>query len=117
MHVDAERAQAAEILVLHIRRRGLQDHLELIVVLEPVGVGAVAPVGRPAGGLHIGRAPGFLAQAAQRRRGMEGPGAHLHVVGLQDDAAPRGPVRLQAEDERLERPVAAGGVIEGQRVG
>ena len=110
VHVDAEHPQANEILVLHVLGRGLQDHLELVVVLEPVGVLAVAPVAGPAGGLHVGRAPGLRAQAAERRRGMEGAGAHLHVVGLEDDAAPLGPIGLQAKDERLERPVASSGV-------
>ena len=94
MDVDAERAQAAEILVLHVLGRGLQDHLELIVVLEPVGVLAVAAVARPAGRLHVGRAPGLGPQAAQRGRGMEGAGADLHVVGLQDDAAALRPIGL-----------------------
>ena len=108
--VDAEHAQAAEILVLHVLGRGLQEHLELVVVLKPVGVLAVAAVARPAGRLHVGRAPGLRPQAAQRGRGMEGAGAHLHVVGLQDDAAALRPIGLQAKDERLERPVATVGV-------
>jgi hypothetical protein len=34
---------------------------------------------------------------------MEGAGAHLHVVGLQDDAAALGPEALQGKDEALER--------------
>ena len=110
VNVDAERPQAAQILVLHILGRGLQDHLELVVVLEPVGVLAVAPVAGPAGGLHVGRAPGLGPQAAQRRRGMEGAGADLHIVGLKDDAAALRPIGLQAKDERLERPVASSGV-------
>src|SRR5579871_4344972 len=34
---------------------------------------------------------------------MEGPGAHLHVVGLQNHATVVGPVALQGEDQALER--------------
>src|ERR1700681_961930 len=33
---------------------------------------------------------------------MKGAGAHLHVVGLQDDAAVLGPVALQRQDQILE---------------
>ena len=110
VHVDAERPQAAKILVLHVVRRWLQDHLELVVVLEPVGVLAVAAVAGTPRGLHVGRAPRLRPQAAQRGRGMEGAGADLHVVGLQDDAAALRPIGLQAKDERLERPVATVGV-------
>ncbi len=34
---------------------------------------------------------------------MESAGTHLHVIGLQDDAAPGRPVLLQCKDEALER--------------
>ena len=84
-------------------RRRLQDHLELVVVLQPVRVLAVAPVLGPARGLHIGGVPGLRPERAQRRRRVEGAGAHLHVVGLQDHAALLGPEALQRQDQVLER--------------
>jgi len=43
-------------------------------------------------------------QRAQRRRGVEGARAHLHVVGLEDRAALGSPVGLQAQDDLLEAP-------------
>src|SRR5271166_2237774 len=36
---------------------------------------------------------------------MEGAGAHFHVIGLQNDAAPVGPIALQRQNEPLERPL------------
>jgi hypothetical protein len=40
---------------------------------------------------------------AQGGRGMEGAGADLHVVGLQDHAAVVRPIALQCQDQSLER--------------
>src|SRR6185437_924879 len=55
--VDAERREAAEIERLAVGGGRLQDDLELVVMLQPVGVLAIAPVGRPARGLDIGGLP------------------------------------------------------------
>ena len=100
--------QALQVEVLAVRRRRLQQHLELVVVLQPVGVLAVAAVGRPARRLHVGAAPGLGPERAQGRRRMEGAGADLHVVGLQDDAAALRPERLQRQNEGLEGGAVAG---------
>ena len=82
--------------------RGLQDHLILVIMLEPVGVLAIAPVGRPARGLDIGGLPRLRPERAQRGGGVEGAGAHLHVVGLEDHAALRAPIIVQRQDQLLE---------------
>ena len=95
-------SRRAEVEVLEVRRARLDEHLVLVVVLEPVRVLAVAPVGGPARGLDVGRGPGARAQRPQRRGRVEGARAHLHVVGLQDRAALRGPVGLEAQDDLLE---------------
>ena len=108
--VDADAAEALQVEVLEVRRRRLHDHLELVVVLQPVGVLAVAAVLGPARGLHVGRVPGLGAERAQGGGRVEGAGAHLHVVGLQDHAALLAPELLQRQDqvlERLGRPQAA----------
>ena len=107
LRIDADRVERVEIEVLQVGRRRLQDHLELIVVLQPVRVLAVAAVLRPARGLHIGGIPGLRAERAQRGRRMKRAGAHLHVVGLQDDAAIVRPVALQRQDQALERTFRA----------
>ena len=47
-HVDADRGERIEIELLQVLGRRLQDHLILIIVLQPVGVLAVASVLGPA---------------------------------------------------------------------
>ena len=101
--IDAERAQAAEVEVLDVGRRRLQDHLELLVLVEAVRVLAVAAVGGPARGLHVGDAPGLGAEHAQEGLGVHGPRAHLRVPGLVDEAAAIGPVVLEGEHDLLQR--------------
>ena len=111
--IDADRGERLQIEVLKVLRRRLHDHLELIVVLQAVGVFAVAAVLGPARRLHIGRVPRLRPERAQGGRGMEGAGAHLHVVGLQDHAALLGPEPLQSEDKALERTFRAHMVRQG----
>src|SRR5215471_3150591 len=62
LRVDADRCEAREVKILTFRRCRLQDHLKLIEMLQPVGVLAIAAIGRTAGRLHIGGAPGFGPQ-------------------------------------------------------
>ena len=101
--IDADGLQRIEIKLLHVGRRRLQDHLELVIVLQPVGVLAIAAVLGAARGLHIGGVPGLGPERAQRGGRMEGARADFHVVGLQDDAALIRPVLLQRQDQALER--------------
>ena len=107
--VDADGGERAEVDVLQVGRRGFDDHLELVVVLPAVGAVAVAAVGRAARGLDVGGGPGRGAEGAQRGGRVEGAGADLHVVGLQDGAALRRPVGLQAQDDLLEAARGVGG--------
>ena len=100
--VQADGGQRAQVELLGIDRRGLDEHLELIVVLHAVGVLAVAAVGRTAAGLRIAGAPLGGTERAQRGRGMEGTGTDLGVIGLHNDAALLAPVLLEAQDDVLE---------------
>ena len=99
--IDADGVQAAQIQILQIGRRGFDQHLILVIVLQAVGVFPITPVGRPARGLDVGRGPGLVAQAAQRGRRVEGPCPHLHVIGLQHSAALVAPIGHQAQDDFL----------------
>ena len=99
--VDAQRHQRLQVDVLDVRRRRLDDHLVLVVVAQTVGVLAVAAVGGPHGRLHVGGPPRPRVQTAQEGGRVEGAGADLGVVRLDDHAALGLPVRLQAVDDRL----------------
>ena len=100
--IDAEGGEAGEVQLLAVGRRRLQDYLQLVIMLQPVRVVAIAAIGRAARRLHIRGAPRLRPQRTQRRCRMEGAGADLDVVGLQDHAAMRRPEALQFEDQRLE---------------
>ena len=99
--IQANGLDGSQIQLLHILGRGLQDHLILVIVLQPVGVLAITPIGGPARGLHKGRLPGARPQRAQSGGGMKGARAHLVVIGLQDQAALGRPIILQGQDKFL----------------
>ena len=100
--VDTDVAQRIQIQLLDIGRVRLEHHLELIIMLQTVGVLAIAAIGRAAAGLHIGRVPDFRADRAQEGGRVEGACTYLHVVGLQDYAALLRPEGLQGKDQALE---------------
>ena len=100
--IDADRAVAVEQQRLAVRRRRLQQHLVLVVVLQPVRVFAVAAVGRAPARLHVGGLPGPRTEGAKAGMGRERAGADLDVVRLQDGAALARPELVQPEDQRLE---------------
>ena len=102
-HIDADRGEAAEVEVLEVGRARLQDDLILVIMLEPVGILAVAAVG--GGGGRAGRKRRFQVSgpsARKRRRGVERARPHLHVVGLEDQAAVAAPVIVERQDHALE---------------
>ena len=100
--VEPDGGERIQVELLRVLGARLDEHLELIVMLQTVRVLAVAAVGRTATGLRIAGAPRLLAEAAQQRRGMEGPRADLGIVGLHDRAAVTRPVGLELEDHVLE---------------
>src|SRR5690606_16982161 len=100
--IDADAAQRFQIQVLDILGIGLQCPLRLIVVLQAVGVFAIAAIGRATRRLNIGGVPGLGTHGSQEGGSVEGTGAHFHVVGLQYHAALLRPVALQGEDQVLE---------------
>src|SRR6185312_17370212 len=73
----------------------------LVIVLEAVGVLAVAAVGRAPRRLDISGAPRLRPERAQGGGGVERARAHLDVIGLEDNAALARPILLKPEDERL----------------
>ncbi len=96
--VEAEHPQGIEIQFLNIVRRRFEQNLKLIVVLQAIGVFAVAAVGGPPTGLHIGGVPGFRTDGPQKGGRMESARAHCHVQGLQHHATMGRPEVLQGAD-------------------
>ena len=100
--VDADGFEAAEVLIDDVGGRGLEDDLELLVLIEAIGVFAVAAVGGAAAGLNISDTIWFRAKNAQKCFGGHGAGADFEVVGFGDNAAAVGPVFFEGEDGVLE---------------
>jgi hypothetical protein len=101
--VDAECLQAAQVELLGVTRLRLEDHLELGVGLQAVGVVAVAGVIRTDAGLDIGDTPGLGTEHAQRRGRVEGSGTDLGIHRLGDNAAIGGPILGQPDQRVLHR--------------
>ena len=99
--IDADRFQAAQILLDHILGRRLQNHLQLLVLIETVGIFAIAAVRGTAAGLHIGDTVRLRTEHAQERLRAHGAGADFDVVRLLNNAAAVGPVALQLENDLL----------------
>ena len=96
--IDADGFEAAEILFEHVIGRRLQDDLELLMLVEAVGIFAVAAVGGAAAGLHVRHFIRFGAEDAQEGFGRHGAGADFEIMRFLDDGATVGPVVLQLED-------------------
>src|SRR5262249_44099679 len=101
--IDTNRIERAQIELLEIGRRWLDDHLILVIVLKPIRVFPVAAILGAARWLDIGGSPWPGADGAQGRCRVERPGPHFHVIGLEDDAAPFGPILVERQDQILER--------------
>jgi hypothetical protein len=99
--VDADSFQAAEVQLLQVLGVRLQDHLILVVLVQPVGVLAIAAVGGPPRRLNVGHLPGLGAQGAQHRHGRQRARADLDVVGLQNRTALTAPIVVQFQDQAL----------------
>ena len=80
--VDAAGLEAFEVQLLHVVGRRLEDHLELVVLEQPVRVLAEAAVGGPPRRLHVGHVPMRRAEHAQKRLRVHGAGADLDVERL-----------------------------------
>ena len=100
--VNAHRAERLQVKLLHVLRRRLQDHLQLVVLVKPVGILAIAAIGGPARRLHVGYLVGLWPKHTQKSFRRHGAGADIDVVGLLQDTSSLGPEGLEAEDEFLE---------------
>ena len=113
--VEADGPEAVQVEVQDVVGRGLHDHLVLVVVLQAVGVLAVAAVGGAAGGLDVGHVPGLRPQGPQEGGGVKGAGPHLDIVRLHDEATLIRPKALQGDEQFLKghRPSSSDAKISG----
>ena len=83
--IDADRAQRFEVKFLHVLGRRLQDHLQLQVLEQAVGILTVAAIGGTPRGLHVRDLVWIRAEDAEECFRRHGAGADFNVVGLLDD--------------------------------
>jgi len=98
---QADRGEALQVEILHVRRGWLQDYLQLVVLKKSVGVLAVATVGGPTRRLHVSYlvAPG--TQDSEERFRVHRSRSNFDVVGLLNDAPIIASVTLKLKDEVL----------------
>jgi hypothetical protein len=99
---DAERPEALDVDVLDRGGRRLHDDLVLEVLLDAVGVLAVATVVGTPRLLDVADLPGPLVEDTEKGVRRHRPGPDLEVVGLGQVAALSGPEPVQAEDQVLD---------------
>src|SRR5216684_4104712 len=102
LEVDADGAQAPQVNVLNIDRRGLEDYLKLGMLIQPVGVLAVAAVGGPTTGLNISDAISVRAEHAQESFRVHCACAYFDVVRLLQDATLLHPKVRELQNQILE---------------
>ena len=99
--VQAQRLERLQEELLHIRGRRLQDDLILVVVLQPIGVLAVASIRRARARLRVRDPPGLRTQRAEKRGRVGRSRADFRVVRLPEDAALVLPETVQRLDDLL----------------
>src|SRR3546814_14134465 len=83
--IDAQCHERADIQVDDVGRGRLEYDLVLVIMLQAVGVLAVATVFGAARWLNVGGTPWLGADRAQEGGCMRGAGADFHVVGRSDE--------------------------------
>ena len=82
LQVDSDGGEAFQIKVLNVRGRWLKYYLKLRVLVEAVGIFAVAAVGGTAARLGVDDAIRLRPEHAQKSFGMHGAGADFDVIRL-----------------------------------
>src|SRR6516164_7699427 len=65
--IDSDHAEALQIDLLNVGWGGFENHLKLRVLIQPVGILPIPPVGRPTAWLHVGNAIGRRPKHPQER--------------------------------------------------
>ena len=99
--IDAHCLQAFQVQFLRISGVRFENHLQLIVLLHPVGVVAKAAVVGPNARFQVDDIPWLGSKNAQYRRRVHGAGADLHVMRMPDQASALLPIIRQMLDDFL----------------
>ena len=100
--INADCAQTFKINFLRIRRRRLQYHLKLMMLVKPVRIITVSPVCRSARRLDISDFPWFAAKHAEKSMRMKSSCADFFIERLCEHAAEVTPEFLQIKDNILQ---------------
>src|SRR5882672_1226221 len=100
--LDANSTEALEVEVLDVYGRRLEDHLKLRMLVEAIGIFAVAAVGGPTTRLHVADAIGVEAKDTEKGFRMHRAGADFDIVRLLEDAALLYPKLGELQDQILE---------------
>jgi hypothetical protein len=100
--VDADSLERLKVDLLRVPRVGLEDDLELGMLLEAIGVLAVAPVVGTDRRFDICHVPWLGTEHAQKGGGVHRPCANLGVIRLPEHAAALCPKLLEGENDLLE---------------
>src|SRR2546422_9735959 len=99
---DPHLGETAQIRVLDIVGRRLENNLVLVVLEETVRILSVPAIGRPPGWLHERDPPWLRTQRPQESCGIH-PGRHpLSLLRLLADTTPFRPGPFQSRDDLLE---------------
>src|SRR5258708_22408295 len=101
--INADRAERLEVKLLHILRRRLQDHLQLQVLEQAVGILPITPISRTPRRLNISNLIRIRPKHAKECLRSHGPGAHFNVIRLLNNRPALSVKGLELEDEFLER--------------
>jgi hypothetical protein len=96
---NANRLKALQVNLLGIAGVWLQNHLQLVMLLHPVGVVAKAAIIGADARFDVDHVPRFRPKDAQNGGGVHGSCADLHVVRLPDQTALLFPEIEQAEND------------------
>ena len=84
--IDTDGGEALQIDVLDIGRRRFEDQLKLGVLVQAIGIFAVATVGGPTTRLNVGDTVWIRAENAEKGFWVHGTRADFNVVGLLENA-------------------------------
>ncbi len=100
--IDPKAFEAFQINSLRIRWRRLKDYLVLIIMLKPVGVFSIPPVGGTPGWLDVSHIVRLGSEHPEKGRGIESARTDFEVIGLLDESSSVSPELVECKYKFLE---------------